>query len=24
MKKEPFKRGIPLNWDNPEEIDKWI
>ena len=22
MKKEPFKRGIPLNWDNPEEIDK--
>ena len=18
MKKEPFKRGIPLNWDNPE------
>ena len=17
MKKEPFKRGIPLNWDNP-------
>ena len=22
MKKEPFKRGIPLVWDNPEEIDK--
>ena len=22
MKKEPFKKGIPLNWDNPEEIDK--
>ena len=22
MKKETFKRGIPLNWDNPEEIDK--
>ena len=22
IKKEPFKRGIPLNWDNPEEIDK--
>ena len=22
MKKEPFKRGIPLNWDNPEEIEK--
>ena len=22
MKKEPFKRGIPLNWDNPEKIDK--
>ena len=22
MKKEPFKRGIPLNFDNPEEIDK--
>ena len=22
MKKEPFKRGIPLNLDNPEEIDK--
>ena len=24
MKKEPFKRGIPLDWDNPKEIDKWI
>ena len=22
MKKEPFKRGIPLNWDNPDEIYK--
>ena len=22
MKKEPFKRGITLYWDNPEEIDK--
>ena len=22
MKKEPFKRGIPVNWDNPEEIHK--
>ena len=22
MKKEPFKRGISLNWYNPEEIDK--
>ena len=22
MKKEPFKRGIPLNWDNPEVINK--
>ena len=22
MKKEPFKRGIPLNWDNPEGINK--
>ena len=22
MKKEPVKKGIPLNWDNPEEIDK--
>ncbi len=21
-KKEPFKRGIPLNWDNSEEIHK--
>ena len=24
MKKEPVKKGIPLNWDNPEEINKWI
>jgi len=22
MKKKPVKKGIPLNWDNPEEIDK--
>ena len=22
MKKEPVKKGIPLNWDNPEEIHK--
>ena len=22
MKKEPFKRGIQLNWDNSEKIDK--
>ena len=22
MKKEPVKKGITLNWDNPEEIDK--
>ena len=22
MKKEPFKRGIPLNWDNPNKIYK--
>ena len=22
MKKEPFKRGIALNWDNLEKIDK--
>ena len=22
MKKETFKRGIPLIWNNPEEIDK--
>ena len=24
MKKEPVKKGIPLNWDNSEEIDKCI
>ena len=24
MKKEPFKRGMPLNWGNFEKIDKWI
>ncbi len=22
MKKEPVKKGIPLNWDNPEGMDK--
>ena len=22
MKKQPFKRGIPLNCDKPEELDK--
>ena len=22
MKQEPFKRGIALNWDNPEVIHK--
>jgi hypothetical protein len=22
MKKEPVKKGILLNWDNPEDIDK--
>ena len=22
MKKEPVKKGIPLKWDTPEEIDK--
>ena len=22
MKKEPVKKGITLNWDNSEEIDK--
>ena len=22
MKKQPLKRGIPLNWDNPNDIDK--
>ena len=22
MKKEPVKKGIPLDWDTPEEIDK--
>ena len=23
MKKEPVKKGIPLNWDTPDRIDKW-
>ena len=22
MKNDPVKKGIPLNWDNPEEIGK--
>ena len=22
MKKDPFKKGIPLNWDTPEGTDK--
>ena len=22
IKKEPVKKGIPLNWDTPDEIDK--
>jgi len=22
MKKEPEKKGIPLNWDTPDGIDK--
>ena len=22
MKKEPFKKGIPLDWNTPEGIDK--
>ena len=22
MTKEPIKKGIPLNWDNPEGMDK--
>ena len=22
MNKEPVKKGIPLNWDTPDEIDK--
>ena len=22
MKKEPIKKGIPLNWDTPHEIDE--
>ena len=22
MKQEPFKRGVPFNWDNPEGINK--
>ena len=22
MKNDPVKKGIPLNWDNPELIDK--
>ena len=23
MKKQPIKKGIPLNWDTPEGMDKW-
>ena len=23
MKKEPIKKGIPLNLDSPDGIDKW-
>ena len=23
MKKEPVKKGIPLNWDTRDGIDKW-
>ena len=22
MEKQPVKKGIPLNWDTPEEMDK--
>ena len=22
MKQEPFKRGVPFNWNNPEGINK--
>ena len=22
MKKEPIKKGIPLNWNNPDRMDK--
>ncbi len=22
MKKQPIKKGIPLNWDTPERMDK--
>ena len=22
MRKDPVKKGIPLNWDNPEVMDK--
>jgi len=22
MKKDPIKKGIPLNWDTPERMDK--
>ena len=24
MKKDSIKKGMPFNWDNPEEMDKWI
>ena len=23
MKKQPVKKGIPLNWDTPDRLDKW-
>ena len=23
MKKQPIKKGISLNWDTPEGMDKW-
>ena len=24
IKKQPIKKGISLNWDTPEGMDKWI
>ena len=24
MKKDSVKKGIPLNWDNPDEMDQWV
>ncbi len=23
MKKQQIKKGVPLNWDTPEVMDKW-